>query len=1086
MKAKRLVLKQEKAGAPKHYRAPKKPAGKMSHRQGIPSVPGLELILDNIPDIFWVIEPEGWKYTYISPAFETITGYKIPKDSSFPTGILDLVLPEDRHILLDAWQKADQTPKFDIQYRIRCADGRVLWIRDKGSAVFNRDGKLIQLAGTARDRTSQKDLQAALSETESRLKLLAENMDEIFWIRSHRTGKIVYTSPAFSQIWGLDSEKLSGLSAILEKIHPDDRLKIKAALKSQELGERTSIEFRVLQQDGSYRWLWDRSFPIFAPDSSNGEGKEIIQTGGLASDISRLKRVQEQLKQANDVLGEQVNTQFAEILDIYEHAPIGYHSVDANGIFVMVNQTELDWLGYDRDELLGKKHIITLLTAESEKKFSEHFSQFKKSGSLKNLELEFIRKDGTIFPVLANAAAIYDADGNYHMSRSAILDISDLKKMQATLVQKEKTFRAIFENSNDAIILVTPQGYKLDANLKALSLLGYTREEFMNLPYDKLVPKEQLQDAAEKYLLAINSKNLPLIERTWLTKSGERIEVEINLSPIFNDRGELIMVQNLARDVTERNKAQAEIVAQRDFAGQVMDAMGQGLLVSDADGKVEYLNPALKLMLGMDPQNGLHGEYERFTSREYQEGVVNHLLLGRQGTPLEFDYVMHTNSGEDRNMRITVTPRWKNEEVIGTIAVFTDLSREKEVEKNILASRDQLRLANAALEKAARMKDEFLASMSHELRTPLTGILGLSEIMRLGMYGELSEKQLKAIQNIEQSGRVLLDLINDILDLSRIESGTMELAPAACSLDDVCRSSVRMVSGMVNQKNQAITYAGPGNNVIMMADSRRIKQILVSLLRNAVKFTPDNGSLGLIVKVNEENSQVDLCVWDTGIGISKEDQTQLFIPFLQLDGRLQRKYSGVGLGLALVNRLVEMHGGKINVDSEPGLGSRFTVTLPIEAVSEEQSAGFISQGISENKGVSWKERVGEVLVISGRQAGSDKLIHALSNLGIRSRVCGLAEDIPGLAVEMKPGIILMEVEPPCEPVFELLGRLKADERTMAVPVLMIRPEAVPGDETVNLEAACIEAIRLGAAGILVEPISLILLRKELDNLVKRE
>ncbi len=1086
MRTTRQALLHTKAEVSKKYHATKKPARKMVNRLREILELGTGQILEQVSDIFYVIEPGSWKCTYLSPAYSTITGFSRTVHGAVDNGFFNLVLPEDKHILMNAWENVAQNPKYDVQYRIRSADGSILWMRDKGSAVYDTHGIVTRLVGTARDQTSQKDLQEALNESETRLQQLADNMDEIFWIRSHQTGRFVYASPAFEKIWGVDWKKEPRLAAILDKIHPEDLPVVKTALQAQERSEKTSIEFRVIRSDGTYRWLWGRTFPIYSEEKTNGMAGKVIQTGGITTDVSQLKQAQVQLKQANLDLGEKVNQQFAEIVDIYEHAPIGYHALDENGLVIMINKTELDWLGYSEAEVLGVMPVIKLLTAESQLVFKSHFPEFKRTGYLRDLELDFMRKDGTVLPLLINATAQYDADGKYHMSRSAVLDRSELKKAQAALQEQEKTYRAMFENSNDSIILVSPQGYKLDANQHALSLLGYSREEFINLPYDRLVPKEQQQEAAEKYQQVTIGKKVPLIERTWISKTGQLIDMEINLSPVFNEDGELIMVQNLARDVTERKRAQAQIIAQRDFARQVMDVMGQGLLVSDADGRVEYLNQALKLMLGMDPENGVNGEYERFTSREYQEGVVEHLLLGNQGTPLEFDYQMHTFHGDTRNMRITVTTRWIENDVVGTIAVFTDLSREKEVEKNLLASREQLRQANLALENAARMKDEFLSSMSHELRTPLTGILGLSEIMRLGLYGELSEKQLIAVANIEASGKILLELVNDILDLTRIESGTMNLDPELCSVNDVCGASLKLISGLVHQKNQVVSYSGPGDSLLLMANSRRLKQILVNLLRNAVKFTPDYGSLGLIVKTDTEKKEISLCVWDTGIGIKDDDMSRLFMPFLQLDGGLDRRYSGVGLGLSLVNKLVELHGGRISVESEPGLGSRFTVILPMSEISEEQKRSFTTVPFSEKKGVFWRQRVGDVLVISGRLAGSEKLIHALSNLGITPLVCRLGEDVLGTAAAGKPSIILMEVESPCEPVFAVLSRLKSDVRTMSIPVLMIRPDGKAADDDKDhLESVCLQAINLGAAGILVEPISLILLMKELDNLVKK-
>ncbi len=252
-----------------------------------------------------------------------------------------------------------------------------------------------------------------------------------------------------------------------------------------------------------------------------------------------------------------------------------------------------------------------------------------------------------------------------------------------------------------------------------------------------------------------------------------------------------------------------------------------------------------------------------------------------------------------------------------------------ELEERVRQRTDELSAANVALAKAARMKDEFLASMSHELRTPLTGILAFSQTLQTPkVYGALNERQLKAVKAIEDSGRHLLELINDILDLSKIEAGKLELTPGVVLVEELCQTSVRLVKQMASAKRQQLNYQVNPVDLVFIADARRLKQMLVNLLSNAVKFTPDGGSVGLEVVGDSVRREVRFTVWDTGIGIAPADIQRLFQAFVQLDSRLAREYSGTGLGLALVRRMAEMHGGRVSVTSEVGVGSRFIITLP--------------------------------------------------------------------------------------------------------------------------------------------------------------
>jgi signal transduction histidine kinase/CheY-like chemotaxis protein len=238
----------------------------------------------------------------------------------------------------------------------------------------------------------------------------------------------------------------------------------------------------------------------------------------------------------------------------------------------------------------------------------------------------------------------------------------------------------------------------------------------------------------------------------------------------------------------------------------------------------------------------------------------------------------------------------------------------------------ELERANRELTRAARLKDEFLANMSHELRTPLTAVLGLAEALRDRVYGELNEKQIRALETIERSGAHLLALINDILDISRIEAGKLELEILPVSPAGVCEAGLRMVRGAAEKKRVTLVSRLEADPGAFPADERRLRQILVNLLSNAVKFTPEGGMVTLTVAGDSE--RIRFSIRDTGIGIAPEDMERIFEPFTQLDGGFSRFQEGTGLGLALVRRLIHLHGGDLSVESEPGEGSVFTVALP--------------------------------------------------------------------------------------------------------------------------------------------------------------
>ncbi len=242
------------------------------------------------------------------------------------------------------------------------------------------------------------------------------------------------------------------------------------------------------------------------------------------------------------------------------------------------------------------------------------------------------------------------------------------------------------------------------------------------------------------------------------------------------------------------------------------------------------------------------------------------------------------------------------------------------------------------LTQAVRVKDDFLAAMSHELRTPLNGILGLSEALQEEVYGPLNEHQRRILHVMERNGYRLLTVINDILDLSHIESGGVKLEIAPVVIGSFCQSSLDVIQQDASRKRLMVSFKKETDLSLIQADERRLKQALVNLLSNAVKFTPDEGSIGLEVTADREQRVIRFTVWDTGIGVAAEDRERLFRPFVQINTGLARHYEGTGLGLVLAARLVELHGGQVTVESTPGQGSRFTILLPLadEASSSPQ------------------------------------------------------------------------------------------------------------------------------------------------------
>ena len=399
-------------------------------------------------------------------------------------------------------------------------------------------------------------------------------------------------------------------------------------------------------------------------------------------------------------------------------------------------------------------------------------------------------------------------------------------------------------------------------------------------------------------------------------------------------------------------------------------------------------------------------------------------------------------------------------------------------ERNQLAKRVEERAAdliraNTNLARALRVKDEFLANMSHELRTPLNAILGLSESLGEQIAGPLNEKQQKYITTISESGRHLLSLINDILDLAKIEAGQITLDINKVDIQSVCEASLRMIKQLAQNKHQDVTLEIDDDIGLIWADERRLKQMIVNLLSNAVKFTPEDGKIGLEVHGNKNENEVMITVWDNGIGMKEKDLSRLFQPFVQLDSGLARETTGTGLGLALVAQMVRLHGGSVRVNSHPEQGSRFTIVLPWEpALAIDIAAKMKITGKFRAVTPDFNNRP-TVLLIEDTNEVIMMIRDYLELAGYQ--VVTAKDGVEGItqAQLIHPDLILMDVMMPRMDGLEATRRLRSEPEFAATPIIALTALAMPSDRE-----RCISA---GMNDYMSKPVNL----KELVKTIQR-
>ncbi|HHX51805.1 MAG TPA: response regulator [Clostridia bacterium] len=497
-----------------------------------------------------------------------------------------------------------------------------------------------------------------------------------------------------------------------------------------------------------------------------------------------------------------------------------------------------------------------------------------------------------------------------------------------------------------------------------------------------------------------------------------------------------------------RNKTRA-LDLELKHKNTILNSSADGIAIIDSQGKITLFSKGAGKITGFSAEEAC-GKYCCDVFQHHSQDLkrmcdtplcVNCQLRSEKSAMEGQELYLVNQEGAYVPILLSATPIFDEKgEIVEILHIFKDVT--------------EIRNTLTQLEQASRSKTEFLATMSHELRTPLNAVLGFAELLEMETFGSLNSKQKRYVENILTAGRHLLSLINDILDITRVESGKMEWEQDVIDLPFLFESTLSLLREKASQKQLKIHLELEGHMGTFVGDERKLKQILYNLLGNAVKFTPAGGQIG--IHATRENGRLQVKVWDTGIGIPPEKRQAIFEPFYQGDSYLTREYPGSGLGLALVKKLVEVGEGKIWLEEEEDKSTVFKLEIP-EArtldLGQQRIPAVFVQETGEDSGIK------SCLIIEDDRSSAELLETYLQELGFTTRVVTSGEEGLKLMQENRPDLVVLDILLPGISGWETLARIKSELKTADIPVLVI---------TILEERK--KGLALGAADYLTKPV----------------
>ena len=865
-------------------------------------------------------------------------------------------------------------------------------------------------------------------------------------------------NPAWEKALGFTATELKA-KPFIEFVHPKDQEATIAQVRKLMTGEDTiRFENRYLCQDGSYKRLsWS------ATVSLESELYYVVVRNVWEHSLveKRLSPAEQGVPPYSEAYSEPDTTEASQeqylLHTLMENTPDHIYFKDTQSRFIRINKSLADWFGLSQPEDAVGKTDFDFFADEHARTTRTDEEDIMTSGTpLEGREEKETWPDGKETWVSTTKAPLRNKDGQTVGTFGISRDITSHKHAEQALRESEEKWRSFVENVPNFITVI-------DLNY-TVQFVNHTPpqitvEKVIGQSFLNFVPPEHHDDTRRIFQQVRQTGEAASYE----LKGGVTGEwYTIHVGPIKNDV-RVVGFMTIATNITDRIQTEQGLRESEAWIRTLIESAPQVIWVADPDGQMTFLNRAWYELTNRTPEESLGS---RWTEALHPEDLPTVLAKWerayKHSEPYHGECRFRVSDGCYKTVDFIATPvHDESGNLINWVGINTDITER-------VHTRTALQEAKDTAEYASHAKSEFLANMSHELRTPLNAIIGFAEILRDQILGSINDDQEDLVSNIHTSGHHLLDMINKILDLSKIEAGQMEIQPENFSAIEALEEVNTVIHALSNKK-QINTVTKYTQEVRIEADKVKFKQILYNLLSNAIKFTPQGGNVTTEFELSQDTLLVR--VIDTGIGIAAEDQAKLFQSFTQLDTSRSREYEGTGLGLALTKRLIELHGGEIWIESEKGKGSTFLFTLPLHQ-HETATETDLSPVAGGNQATSspTEHPIPEATPTPSTSrtilvAEDDK--HAAQLLGIYLTEAGYeveyatdGEDAIAKAKAIKPFAITLDVLLPKKDGWQVLKELKNSPNLQGIPVIII---SVTEERQV--------AFGLGASAHLVKPIN---------------